>query len=255
MPAAQIFRSMEKEISKTQIDRLGEHLKKDSSTEADLRLLEQYRQSFDNAYEIVRKAIREQLSLETTGRRKTTQSIVDKLRRESIRLTQIQDIAGCRLLVEDITNQNEVVTSLCNLFEDVIIVDRREKPSHGYRAVHVIVRYREKFTEIQVRTVLQHLWAELSEKYSDVVDQAIKYGGGNEEIQEYLKLATTVITRQESFELELITMKQSLQSMENDQRFIAKITNLEEALLSDRQILFKTLDSSINHVRNLKRRL
>jgi ABC-type phosphate transport system substrate-binding protein len=29
---------------------------------------------------------------------------------------------------------------------------------------------------------LQHFWAELSEKLSDVVDGAIKYGGGNQEI-------------------------------------------------------------------------
>ena len=32
--------------------------------------------------------------------------------------------------------------------------------------------------EIQVRTLLQHLWAEVSEKSSDVLDPAIKYGGG-----------------------------------------------------------------------------
>jgi hypothetical protein len=32
--------------------------------------------------------------------------------------------------------------------------------------------------EVQVRTKLQHLWAELSEKLSDVVDKQIKYGGG-----------------------------------------------------------------------------
>lgn len=36
--------------------------------------------------------------------------------------------------------------------------------------------------EVQVRTSLQHAWAELSEKLADVVDGAIKYGGGNEEV-------------------------------------------------------------------------
>jgi ppGpp synthetase/RelA/SpoT-type nucleotidyltranferase len=33
--------------------------------------------------------------------------------------------------------------------------------------------------EIQVRTSLQHLWAELSEKVADVFDPLIKYGGGD----------------------------------------------------------------------------
>jgi hypothetical protein len=34
--------------------------------------------------------------------------------------------------------------------------------------------------EIQVRTKLQQLWAELSEKAFDVIDPTIKYGGGSE---------------------------------------------------------------------------
>jgi putative GTP pyrophosphokinase len=90
---------MTTEMSKTQIDRLGDRLKKGNITEDDLRLLDQYRRSFTEAYEFVVGAIRKELSLEPTGRpAKSTTSIADKLRRESIRLTQIQDIAGCRLI-------------------------------------------------------------------------------------------------------------------------------------------------------------
>jgi ppGpp synthetase/RelA/SpoT-type nucleotidyltranferase len=37
------------------------------------------------------------------------------------------------------------------------VIDRREKPSHGYRAVHVIVECGGRMVEIQVRTELQHL--------------------------------------------------------------------------------------------------
>jgi ppGpp synthetase/RelA/SpoT-type nucleotidyltranferase len=32
--------------------------------------------------------------------------------------------------------------------------------------------------EIQVRILMQHWWAELSEKLSDTIDPEIKYGGG-----------------------------------------------------------------------------
>lgn len=175
--------SRSSELSKSQIDKLGERIRLGDITEADLRLLDSYRRSFTGAYEDVVRQIRDQLGLEPTGRpAKSTTSISEKLRRESIRLSQMQDIAGCRVIVEDMLAQDEVITGLKRLFDRSVIVDRREHPSHGYRAVHVIVDSGATLIEIQVRTVLQHAWAELSEKLSDVVDGAIKYGGGNLEV-------------------------------------------------------------------------
>lgn len=192
---------MANELSKTQIDRLGDRLKRGNIGEADLRLLDQYRRSFSEAYEIVVGKIRGELGLEPTGRpAKSTTSISDKLRRESIRLTQIQDIAGCRLIVTDIAKQGDVVRSLQSLFEYTNVSDRRGKPSHGYRAVHVIVNFLGKMIEIQVRTSLQHLWAELSEKLSDVIDPAIKYGGGAEKIQALLATASDLVINNEKGE-------------------------------------------------------
>jgi putative GTP pyrophosphokinase len=107
---------MKKEVSKTQVDRLGDRLKRGNITEEDLRLLDQYRRSFADAYEKVVGFIRDKLGLEPTGRpAKSTTSIADKLKRESIRLTQIQDIAGCRIVVADIAEQESVVHSLNRL--------------------------------------------------------------------------------------------------------------------------------------------
>jgi putative GTP pyrophosphokinase len=167
------------EISRTQIDRLGDRLKQGREDEADLRLLDEYRRSFGEAYDAVVNTIRRQFTLEPSGRRaKSTGAIVDKLRRESIRLSQIQDIAGCRLVVSDIAEQDRVVALLRPLFDDLDVVDRRERPSYGYRAVHVIVRVNDKNVEVQVRSMWQHRWAEISEKLADVSDRALKYGGG-----------------------------------------------------------------------------
>ena len=171
---------MANNLSKTQVDKLGDRLRKGDITEADLRLLDDYRRSFSEAYEFVVRAIRDELGLEPTGRpAKSTTSIIEKLLRESIRLSQIQDIAGCRLVVSGIEEQNGTVTLLQKLFRGVTVVDRRKNPSHGYRAVHLIVRHEGKLVEIQVRTSLQHLWAELCEKEADVFDPLIKYGGGD----------------------------------------------------------------------------
>jgi ppGpp synthetase/RelA/SpoT-type nucleotidyltranferase len=80
------------------------------------------------------------------------------------------------------------------------MIDRRNNPSHGYRAVHLVVRYEKKLVEIQVRTHLQHLWAELSEKLSDQVGLALKYGGGDATLQTALLNYSSMITSQEDFE-------------------------------------------------------
>ena len=105
-------------LTKTQIDRLGDRLRKGSPSEADLRTLDKYRRSFGDAYETVVRGIREKLELRPTGRpEKSTASIIDKLRRESIRLSQIQDIAGCRIVVTDTDKQDRVVGSLRPFFQ------------------------------------------------------------------------------------------------------------------------------------------
>ena len=72
-------------------------------------------------------------------------------------------------MLPEIADQEEAVQSLVRLFDRMTLMDRRNQPSHGYRAVHVIVGHKDKLVEIQVRTLLQHAWAELSEKMSDVV--------------------------------------------------------------------------------------
>jgi len=79
-------------------------------------------------------------------------------------------------------------------------MDRREKPSHGYRAVHLIAEVANKPVEIQIRTSLQQLWAALSEKASDVLDPAIKYGHGPEIWQGILLKTSKVVASHEGLE-------------------------------------------------------
>jgi putative GTP pyrophosphokinase len=203
------------EISKSQIDRLGDRLRTDAIHEEDLRLLDFYRRSFRDAYEEVIGKIREQVDLEITGRpAKSITSIADKLRRESIRLSQIQDIAGLRLVVEDLAHQDDLISQINHMFTQTTIVDRRANPSHGYRAVHLIVVSREKLIEVQVRTALQHMWAESSEKLSDIVDSAIKYGGGDAKIVDILASASDLVAKQESSDAGLQGIEARLRKIE-----------------------------------------
>lgn len=237
-------------ISKTQIDRLGDRIREAALTDIDLRLLDDYRRSFGEAYEIVVRTIRDQLQLEPTGRpAKSTSSIVEKLHRESIRLSQIQDIAGCRVIVTDVVEQERVVTSLRAAFPEASIIDRRLKPSYGYRAVHIISKNFGKLVEIQVRTSLQHLWAEFSEKFSDVYNPSIKYGGGREEDRRLLTGFSDVVAKIEEREKTIAKPpKQHLNAQEKDETEKTK-----QVIASLKKDLSNTLDQVIIMLENKKR--
>ncbi len=219
--------------SKTKLDQLGERLRRQEVTDDDFRLLDEFRRSFSPGYEEVLAAIRSKLSLEPTGRpAKSTSSIIEKLQRETIRLTQIQDIAGCRLVVSDAATQEKTVADLSRALTQVSVVDRRTHSSHGYRAVHLIAIVADgKPVEIQVRTVLQHLWAELSEKLADVFEPAVKYGGGPEELRTFLAQSSVIAKEMEDLELMLPAAgRQQLDEMKQKmrQQFEGQIVKLSE---------------------------
>lgn len=179
-------------MNKSDLDRLGARLRGGISPE-DLTFLDTYRRGFRNAYDSVVDRVRAELGLEASGRpAKSTPAIVDKLCRSSMRLTQMQDIAGCRVVVPDIPAQDRVIARLDQMF-DATVIDRRVKPSNGYRAVHVVVHEVGLPVEVQVRTDLQHVWAESSEKLADAFGSQLKYGGGPKEIRELLDVYSNMI--------------------------------------------------------------
>jgi hypothetical protein len=173
-------------LTKSQLNRIGERLRKNTATEDDVRRLDEYRISFMPAFQKVYDELTA-MGLRPGGRpQKTTPSIVAKLNREKTRLSTMQDIAGCRVEVPNRFEQDRIIIELAMRYPDAEVQDRRIRPSYGYRAVHVIVTVEAKPVEIQIRTALQHNWALVTEKLADVIDQQIKYGGGPADIQELL---------------------------------------------------------------------
>jgi GTP pyrophosphokinase len=198
-------------LSNAQIDRLGDRLRGGALSEHDLRMLDEYRRSFGEAHETVVKSLRERLHLEPTGRpAKSTTSLVEKLRRESIRLVQVQDIAGCRGVIEEVGEQERVLGSILQLFPEASVVDRRAAPSYGYRAVHIVVRVSGKLVEIQVRTLLQHLWADVSEGLSDILDPEIKYGGGDDVVRKALGTTSEMVAKLEDAEMDVLNLEREM---------------------------------------------
>lgn len=240
-------------MNKSQVDGLGERLRGGTLEERDLRELSEYRQTFALAYHAVLESIREGLGLVPTGRpSKSTTAIIEKLRRESIRLSQIQDIAGVRLVVPRIEHQEHVVTRLTEAFDRTAVIDRRTRPSHGYRAVHVIAFVDDVPVELQVRTELQHRWAELSEKMSDVFDPGIKYGGGSESVRARLTAASQVIADNEAIQRRVLALQsRAIEDPSLDTEMRREI----EGIRLDNEISTATfadaLDAMLNDLRNI----
>jgi ppGpp synthetase/RelA/SpoT-type nucleotidyltranferase len=127
----------------------------------------------------------------------------------------MQDIAGCRIIIGGVLKQDEAVVCLTKAFAETSVVDRRKTPSHGYRAVHVIVRRHGMPVEIQIRTELEHNWAQLSEKLSDIVDPSVKYGGGPEPLKSMLLDLSQTVGQIEAAEHRLLALEARVDNRES----------------------------------------
>lgn len=165
--------------SNSQIDKLGDRIRPvERPSPEDMAMLRTIIEAHEPALEEVERRL-DQAGYRVVGRYKTITTILDKLRRQHIRLSQIQDLVGCRMVYDwSLSEQNHHVERIRRLFDEPCeVIDRREQPTHGYRAVHLIPRVDGLRVEIQVRTSLQHHWAEVTEKLGDVWGRAIRYGG------------------------------------------------------------------------------
>lgn len=122
---------------------------------------------------------------EITGRAKTRKTLVEKLQRTpQVKLPSVHDVAGVRVvgnfsLFEQVQAARVIGMSLDEQFEmsrPYDLVDRLTHDSFGYRAVHVVVWPEGRPIEIQIRTELQHAWAELMEVLGDRWGREPRYG-------------------------------------------------------------------------------
>ncbi len=144
-------------------------------------------------------------------RLKRLSSIAAKLRRfREMKLSQMQDIAGCRAIVDSVPK----VRKLVKLYEQsdmkhflVHKDDYIEGPKEsGYRSVHLIYRYysdkKSKSynglkVEVQLRSGLQHIWATAVETVGTFIQQALKSSQGEEDWLRFFALMGTAIALRE----------------------------------------------------------
>ena len=191
-------------LSNREIDQLGDRLRNHCLEDGDLEKLDEFRQTYSDidtqAYSLIQntlQACRGKLVI-TKRKRKTRQSIVDKLyRQKKLRLSQMQDIAGCRVVVRGGAQAAcQVNKQLANAFEEKQLrIQSKARNKDGYRAIHLIVKINKKSYEIQLRTLAQDVFANLVERLSDK-ENTLKYGGSDKEqpVLEKLKaLSNTLV--------------------------------------------------------------
>lgn len=175
-------------LSNSQITKLGDRLRNGDFSEADLTVLDEFRQTYseidEQAYQLIQSTLVSKTEWTGTKRkRKTQQSIVDKLRRQpQLRLPQMQDVAGCRIVIQGGNQKADTIGNLLTgAFESQQWdIERKERHANGYRATHIIANNGQKFYEIQLRTYAQDVWANLVESLSDE-NNTLKYGGSEQE--------------------------------------------------------------------------
>lgn len=178
--------------SRTALDKLGKRLAVPGAiTTDDASLLVDVLLAYSDALAVAENVIRSvlhayesvsEVPLALTTRVKTTTTIRQKLEREvSMGMKGMRDIAGARITGALNRRQQDelgrlLVTAFASEGRAPQLIDRRTNPSHGYRALHVVVHVDDLPVEVQIRTAWQNAWAQLVEKLGDVWGRGLRYG-------------------------------------------------------------------------------
>ena len=132
-----------------------------------------------------------------TQRLKRAPAIIEKLIRfPEMSLVNMQDIAGCRVIVSDMSKlkliTEEVKRELSIKSEKDYINNPKED---GYRSIHLVCNfldeknpeYKKQVVEIQIRTKVQHYWATTLETIDIIENTSMKTGRGNEAWMKFFK--------------------------------------------------------------------
>lgn len=196
--------------SKTKIDRAGQDLSKnvfrseDEEIESEI-IFDEYRQAHLQPLTDVTYLIQQWLAqfgknYYIAQRLKRRPQILRKMKRFSVRLTQLQDIGGNRVIVDT----NSDVDALHKFLQDRIANEQtlslwREtdyrvlgRDDTGYRALHMIFERSGVKIELQVRSRAQHYWAEAIERTSVIYGHHLKEAEGDAKVLSYFKTLSQV---------------------------------------------------------------
>lgn len=139
-------------------------------------------------------------------RLKRKPQIIRKLRRFSVRLTQLQDIGGNRVIVDrnsDVDALRRFLLGKVQSDPSISLVRETDyralgRDDTGYRALHMILDVDGVKVELQLRSGAQHYWAESIERTSVIYGHHLKESEGDRTVIDYFKHLSYVFFEFES---------------------------------------------------------
>jgi ppGpp synthetase/RelA/SpoT-type nucleotidyltranferase len=200
-------------LSKSKVDKAGQALAKGvARSEEELVELEgvfdDYRKSHlkpltDLTIELQRWLTEYGTKYYIAQRLKRKPQIVRKLNRLHVRLSQLQDIGGCRIIVadnRDVDRLQKFLAQKLSATTSLKTTDYRAKgrDDTGYRALHLLFTRDGLSLELQVRSQVQHYWAESIERTSVVYGHHLKEKEGDPRVIDYFKALSDIFYEIES---------------------------------------------------------
>ena len=243
--------------SKEQINKAGSILKKNSSNPEELNramnILSDWRAKHHYPLHVFQTRLRnasrdyDKKSI-VVQRLKRTSSILKKLnrpysgRKPTMKLAQMQDIAGCRAIVKNVKIAREIYEthySKGNLKHRKV----REKDyvaspkSDGYRSFHLVYEYKSDkrktkyngmLVEVQIRSKLQHLWATSVETVDFFTRNAIKLNQGDAAWADFFRLVSSAFAiKEKCTPVENISKEELYAKIKEKESELSVITKLE----------------------------
>lgn len=176
-----------------ELNALGRRLAAGDPSREDLDAFQAYRRTFREVLDLVEAELWNLApgvhALQIGARRKAASSVIPKLRRKpDVRLAEMQDIAGARIVVPSLV-EVDAVHSQIDAGQVEWVSDYRERAvKYGYRALHVVLQpIAGKLVELQIRTQVQNEWANTSEFLAHRFGLPVKSGRGPKFVHEALQ--------------------------------------------------------------------
>lgn len=243
------------EYSRNQIIKAGKTIKSKDATiqekEFALKVIDNWRAAHAYPLQVIYVHLKQMAqsgsNIIVAQRLKRLESIIGKLEREpSMSLWTIQDLGGCRFIVnsiDDVYSYYEKYKNSRIRHKYIKTYDYIKEPKKtGYRSLHVVYEFhsdikddynKNMLIEVQFRTHLQHLWATAVETMGLFTKEAIKSGQGSDDVKRFFVLVSSLFAIRENQAIvpntvndvnELVSEIESLNAQHNYLEFLSGIS-------------------------------